>query len=150
MTSRRITGILFCRIYTVLSPQSTLMTDKCESNPRSAFGEDGEWSHLNVNDAIVYLSQRFTINDRRRILQAFGKTNMGIESIMLKYHQCSKWDIIHAYLSRWSESNPHVNVRELSRTLKKSELHLYAGQLNYLFNLTKCDDNTQRDSDTDE
>ena len=74
---------------------------------------------------------------------------MEIESIMLKYYHYSTSDIINAYLTRWSEYNPYANLRELIETLRKSELHLYVGHLNYLFDLTKCDNDTE-DSDTDE
>ena len=121
------------RIYSVQSPRSTLMADGFESNPRSAFGE--ECSHQKMKVAIGYLLQRLTINDWRQLLRAFGKTNVEIESIMLKYYHYTTSDKIHAYLTRWSEYNPYANLRELINTLRKSELHLYVGHLNYLFEI---------------
>ena len=126
------------------------MANGCESNHQTAFGEDEEWTHLNMKDAIAYLSQRLTINDWRRVLRAFGKTNVEIEFVMLEYYHYSTSDMIHTYLTRWFDCNPNANLRELIKTLRKSELHLYASHLNYLFNLTKCDTDTQEDSDTDE
>ena len=58
--------------------------------------------------------------------------------------------MIHAYLSRWFECSLYANLRELIQKLRKGELHLYAGHLNYLFNLTRCDGDTQEDSDMNE
>ena len=123
-TNNANTQTICWRIYSIQSPRSTLMADGCESNPRSAFGEDEESSHLKMKEAIGYLSKRLTINDWRRLLRAFGKTNVEIESIMLKYYHYSTSDMIHAYLSRWSEYYPYANLRKLIKTLRKSELNL--------------------------
>ena len=75
-----------------------------------------------MKDATGYLSQRLTMNDGMSF-RAFGKTNVEIEFITLKYYHYSTLDIKHAYLSRWSEYNPDANLRKQIETLRKSELH---------------------------
>ena len=76
---------------------------------------------------------------------------MKSESVMLEYYHYSSMNMIHAYPSRWFECKPYANLHELNKMVRKSELHtFYAGHLNYFFDLTRCDDDTQEDSDTDE